>query len=79
MTVTQLEARKKFDALFTQKQPTREEMFMRPDFRVLVSLVGLSYGECWDVLVQKASGHKYGGNILLAAEDWYGEACAPRF
>jgi hypothetical protein len=79
MHATKLEARKKFDALFSQKQPTREEMFMRPDFRVLAAMVGMNFGQCWDALVNKASATKYGGNILLAAEDWYGEVSAPRF
>lgn len=72
-------ARREFDALFTQKQPTREEMFMREDFRVLASMVGMSYGECYDALVKKASATKFGGNILLAAEDWYAQVSAPRF
>lgn len=79
MHATQLEARKKFDALFAQKQPTREEMFMRPEFNVLRAMVGMNFAECWDALVKKASAKKYGGNILLAAAEWYAEVSAPRF
>lgn len=72
-------ARKQFEALFTSRQPTREEMFMRQDFQVLSAMVGMSFGECWDALVKKSSQTKYGGNINLAAEDWYGQVSAPRF
>lgn len=76
---TQTKARREFDALFNQKLPTREEWFMRDDFRVLASMVGMSYGECYDALVKKASATKYGGNTVLAAEDWFAQVSAPRF
>jgi hypothetical protein len=71
-------ARKRFESLFAPvRQPSREEMFMRPEFRVLAALNGLSFGECWDKLEIRAR-RKHDGNIEEAAVDWYALSAAPR-
>ncbi len=72
-------ARLQFVALFTDRQPTREEMFMRDDFRILAATVGMSFGECWDALNRHAAKAKFNGNLILAAEDWYAQAAMSRF
>lgn len=71
-----VQARLKFEALFTQRQPTRDEMFMRPDFRMLAASAGMSFGECWDTLVNKAK--QVNNNIELAAAEWYAALTQPR-
>lgn len=72
-------ARLQFVALFTDRQPTREEMFMRDDFRILAATVGMNLGECYDALTKHASKPKFNGNLILAAEDWYAQASMSRF
>jgi len=79
MHTLQQQARQKFNALFAQRNPTREEMYSRPDFSVLAALSGMSFGECWDELVKKAGAKKHAGNIILAAEEWYAQLSTPRF
>lgn len=77
MIATQVQARKRFESLFAKPNPTRDEMFMRPDFRLLAGSAGLSFGECWDVLQKKAR-DSHDGNLELAAAEWYAQITAPR-
>lgn len=79
MTAAQVQARQKFDALFARRNPTKDEMLIRPDFLLLAASVGMSLGECWDALVKKASDPQFGGNLELAAQAWYAQVAAPRF
>lgn len=71
--------RQRFEALFTKRVPTREEMLLRPDFLLLAATVGMSLGECWDALVKKSRQPEFDGNVEHAAADWYAQVSAPRF